>query len=345
MRCYFAHPRGHSFDVLALHRLAGMGNVLLSYAYHDSSPNEFSFWVNMTEAERTNQVKLFVAGNGRSPNSSQVDYDTGTRNRLLSYAFVNDWAKEEVKFWIENRPPHSSVLLDSGAFSLWRLGVPITLDSYCEYLERHKDALSAYIVLDVIKDLEGTKRNLKEMRRRGFDPLPVYHSDCEPISEWEEILAENTGYVCLGGLAVERPAEAAMRERLRRCWRVVEKHWPVKIHALGVTTQWIMEEFPFYSTDSSSAIRGAGMGSVQRFRDRRSGIERGRLTATGWRTDVLHFGDGAVVDGVGRVRDETVSRPSASAHAGRRIRNIQAQLSMERYLTDLWASRGVRWDE
>lgn len=281
-------------------------------------------------------MKLYVAGNGKSAGSSQRDFDIGTRNRLLSYAFVDDWAKEEFEFWIYNRPDEACVLLDSGAFSAWRIGSPIKLDDYCAFLEKHIPKLEAYIVLDVIKDLAGTKANLKEMRRRGFDPLPVYHSDCEPLDEWEEILAENTGYVCLGGLAVERPGKEDMHARLRRCWRMVEKYWPVKIHALGVTTQWMLEQFPFYSADSASAVMGAGMGRVYRFND-------GILRTEGWRDDVRMYYDGIVADGVGRVASGP--KGSKSAHEGRRRRNIEAQLQFERYLTSLWAMRGVVWDD
>lgn len=288
-------------------------------------------------------MKVYVAGNGRSPNSSQIDYDTGTRNRLLSYAFIDDWAKDEFKFWIDASPPGASVFLDSGAFSAHTKGTTIDLGKYCDYLLANRERLNCYAVLDVIGNLEGTMANLREMRRRGLEPVPVYHTAYEPISVLEELL-DGCRYVALGGMVATSLSRERMSKKLDECWVAIEKHWPVKVHGLGVTAQDLLERYPFYSSDSSSAIRGAGMGNVMRFRDRRSGEERSWLTADGWRSDVLHFGDGAVVDGVGRVKDEAASRPSESAHQGRRVRNIQAQLTLERHLTNLWMRRGVRWN-
>lgn len=289
-------------------------------------------------------MKLYVAGNGRSNNSSQIDYDTGTRNRLLSYAFIDDWAKDEFKFWIDGTPAGASVFLDSGAFSAHTKKTVINLGKYCEYCKEHEAALAAYAVLDVIGSLEGTMANLREMRRRGLNPVPVYHADREPLSVYEELL-DGCRYICIGGMVGTAVTKERLSAQLDKCFAATEKHWPVRVHGLGLTTQHLLERYPFYSSDSSSAIRGAGMGSVIRFRDWRSGPERYRLTAEGWRDDVRHFGDATVVDGVGRVKDETAARSSNSAHQGRRIRNIQAQLALERALTSLWAERGVTWEE
>lgn len=282
-------------------------------------------------------MKLYLAGNVKSAGSAQRDYDTGVRNRLLSYAFVHDWATQDFEYWVDARPQDACVLLDSGAFSAWRLGSPIDLGAYCEYVREHLPSLSAHIVLDVIGSVDGTRANLLEMRRRGLDPLPVFHSDREPLSVWEQILEENTGYVCLGGLALERPGVDGLRARLDRCWRQVERHWPVKVHGLGVMTQWMVEEYPFYSVDSASAIMGAGMGRVMRFSD------TGTFSANGWRDDVALNWDHVVADGVGRVA--AAEGKSDSAHEGRRAVNITAQLEMERYVTDLWARKGVAWDD
>lgn len=351
MRLYLAGSSGGggALNEAALFA-AGARNRLVSY--YDLDPEARTdgsrrggrveeFWIMATPEKRDADLRLYIAGNGKSPGSSQRDHDTGARNRLLSYAFKDDWAKEEFQYWIERHPPEVSVLLDSGAFTAWRMKRAIDFDKYCEYLEQHRAALAAYIVLDVIGDIAGTEANLKAMRARGLDPLPVYHSDREPLSVWEKILDENTGYVCLGGLALLRPTSELLRYRLHECWRVVEKrYWPVKVHGLGVLTQWMLEEFPFYSVDGSSAIVGAGMGRVQRFEGTADDLG-GRLRADGWREDFARTLDGDVADGVGR---KAASGKSDSSHEGRRIRNIQAQLALERHVTELWEKRGVTWD-
>lgn len=291
-----------------------------------------AFWIAPRE-QREELLRLYAAGNGKAQESDLRDYETGLRRRLLSYAFLSDWAKEAFRFWVENGRDDVHVLLDSGAFSAKTLGTKIEIEAYCNYVEQHREVLAAYFVLDVIGDAEASQRNYEYMRRRGLDPLPVYHVSVEPLSVLEGILAQRPGYVALGGMASERATRAELRLNLDACWRVIERFWPVKVHGLGVMAQWALERYPFYSVDGSSAIVAAGMGRVARWNN-------GQLLSRSWTEDVAATWDGVVADGVGRTGGK-----SDSAHSGRRRRNIEAQLALEQYVTELWAARGVAWDE
>lgn len=289
-------------------------------------------------------MKLYIAGNGKCKGSSQRDHNVGARNRLLSYAFLNDWAKDEFVFWVDHHPENASVFLDSGAYSAHTLGRKIDLGEYCAYVARHQAALSAYAVLDIIRDHVGTHKNLIAMRHRGLDPVPIYQWGA-PFKVLEELAAESPSrYVALGGLVSGASGRADLEAQLDRCWRTLERHWPVRVHGLGVMGQWALERYPWYSVDSASAIMAAGMGRVNRFVDRawRTQGDIGEMVSNGWREDARTEGDGIVADGIGRVRK--AGGKSDSAHEGRRIRNIEAQLALERYVTDLWAAKGVRWD-
>jgi hypothetical protein len=334
--------------------LAGVHNRLVTYA--DTGPSSSQtrrFWIDgrtneRTDGrtnERTNDMKLYIAGNGKSPGSAQRDFATGARNRLLSYAFSDDWAKQEFEFWIQQRPDDVSVFLDSGAFSAYTLGRDIDLAKYCDYILEHREALAAYAVLDVIKDVAGTLANLGTMRARGLDPVPVFHVDRERTDLLEQYLRE-CDYVALGGMAADRPTREELQGKLDPCWKVVERYWPKRIHGLGVMAPWALERYPFYSTDSSSAILAAGMGRVTRYLhgnvpSRGMGRQGGQLLSDGWKDDVRRTLDGDVADGIGRI---AASGKSNSAHEGRRVRNIQAQLAFERYITELWTRKGVTWD-
>lgn len=338
MMAYFAGTAATSDRQEAQDHGDGVRHRLLSYADiaqlegqkrwvpHGRKPAEF--WIE----RREEVMKLYIAGNGKSNGSSQRDHDAGAENRLLSYAFKDDWAKQEFQFWIEHPPQEVSVFLDSGAFSAHTLGRKIDLGQYCEYVQEHRAALAAYAVLDVIGDAAATEANLREMRRRGLDPVAIYHVGATRLEVLERVLSEHTGYVALGGMASDRPTREELQRKLDRCWKIIERHWPVKVHGLGVMAQWALERYPFYSVDSASAIMGAGMGRVQRWR-------KGRLEADGWAADARRTHDGEGMDFIS-VR----SAPKGSAHEGRRIRNIQAQLKLERYVTDLWTQRGVTWD-
>lgn len=305
-------------------------NRMLTYADNSTSGRQArTFWIE----QRERAMKLYVAGNGRQAESDKIDYQTGTRNRLLSYAFIEDWADLAFEFWVESRPDSACVFLDSGAFSAYMRGTQIDLSAYCDYIQQHHDALYCYAALDVIKDWRASAKNLDLMLARGLKPIPCFHRG----SPWEELerLADEHEYIALGGMVGSGKHDALTPEAsgpyLDEAWRHLEKHWPVKVHLFGVVAQWVLERYPFFSADSASAIMGAGMGRVSRFRD-------GRLQSRGWVDDVEATWDGVVADGVGRTEGK-----SKSAHAGRRRRNIEGMLALERYVTDLWAARGVVW--
>jgi hypothetical protein len=311
-------------------RLISFADTSMQHAGHRATSK---FWIDA----RAEAMKLYVAGNGKSAGSAERDHDAGLQNRLLSYAFLDDWARDDFAFWMhpDRDPRNVSVFLDSGAYSARTLGRVIDLEKYCDYVEANRAALAAYAVLDVIGDLSATKRNLARMHARGLKPVPIYHA-IDPVSELEELLAEGHDYIAIGGMASEAKSSSRVeREKtLEACWKVIGRHWPVKVHGLGLLSQWALERYPFYSVDGSSAIMGAGMGRVMRFED-------GQLRADGWKDHVSRTWDGAVADGVGRVAK--AEGKSDSAHEGRRVANIRAQLLYERYITDLWTARGVSW--
>lgn len=322
----------------------GVRSRMMTFAEIDGMAREqFRFWVSerLYLAGNTKQageeLRLYLAGIAKQVGADGVDAAAGVTNRLLTFADIDDWAKEAFAFWITGRPTRVSVFLDSGAFGAYTRGAVIDLGRYCRYIEEHQAALSCYAALDVIKDWRATARNLDVMEARGLRPVPTFHRG----SPWEELerLASSHPYVALGGLVGgdgkrgSSFTEDALRPYLDRCWKVFERYWPIRVHVFGVTVQWVLERYPFYSADSASAIMGAGMGRVSVF-------ERGRMASGRWQDYAWATADGVVVDGVGRTEGK-----SKSAHAGRRRRNVEAVLVFERYLTDLWAARGVVWED
>ena len=352
MRVYFASNVVDPAEELFAY---GGRNVLLSYAYIEDSfrPKALrtmdGFWLAKAE-KRAERLRLYFAGNVKpsaADDAHRACYADGVRSRLQTFADVDDWAREGFAFWVERgEAPCASVFLDSGAFGAMTRGATIDLGRYCDYIRQYEHALACYASLDVIGDWRATARNLDAMLARGLRPVPTFHRG----SPWEVLdeLAAAHPYIALGGMVgiggTRGTTDAdSLRPHLDRCWEIVARHWPVKVHVFGIATQWVLERYPFYSADSASAIMGAGMGRVQRFglndhdvAPTVSGVVRSR----GWPEDALEAWDGLVADGVGRTEGK-----SLSAHAGRRRRNIEAQLALERYLTDLWARRGVAWSE
>lgn len=296
--------------------------------------------------ERDDEMRLYFAGNVKpsaGDDAHRVTAADGVRNRLLTFADIDDWAREGFNFWMGEQPENANVFLDSGAFGAYTRGAVIDLGRYCDYILEHESALACYAALDVIKDWRGTQRNLDLMLARGLRPVPCFHRG-SPWEVLDEVVSTHP-YIALGGLVGGSPGSAkhdsltveSLSPYLDECFRRLERHWPVKVHIFGVVAQWVLERYPFYSADSASAIMGAGMGRVQRF----SGRDMA-LRSRGWADDVEATWDGEVADGVGRVA--AADGKSASAHAGRRRRNIEAVLRLEREITELWDARGIKWD-
>lgn len=184
-------------------------------------------------------------------------------NVLESYHYVS-----AQKFVDEMRAANAKVFLDSGAFSAHSLGVSIDIDAYCDYIKKNRDILRVEdgavmaSVLDGIGDPLQTWRNQLYMEAQGAAPLPCFHfGEDDRYLEW---YVQRYSYITLGGMVRRRVDD--LITWLDRIW---EKHLldgsgrpKLKVHAFGITTERIMERYPWYSVDSSSWIQAASFGSV-----------------------------------------------------------------------------------
>ncbi len=254
----------------------------------------------------------------------------GVRHRLLSFADIDERAKEAFEFWTSARAP-CPFFLDSGAFGACTRGVTIDLDRYCDYIEEHADRVNPYASLDVIGDWRRSAANYDAMRARGLQPIPTFHMG-SPGQELRRLLLE-TDHLALGGLV--RASPKRLRPWLDACFAVINEYWPRKIHAFGLTAPWALERYPFCTADSATALIGAGQGRVSVFTG-------GRMRSMPWReyASQSQCPDTFVMDGISPMRIR-----SGSAHRGRTVRNIEAFQLLEQHVTEYWAERQVVWAE
>jgi len=154
-------------------------------------------------------------------------------------------------------------LLDSGAFSAYTQGFEIDLDTYAEFLKAYGHYFAGGCInLDVIGDGKRSYQNWKELRRRGFDVIPVYHMGTD--EQWLERYLRQTDYVAIGAIARIRNRRR-MLLGLRYLWRKYllddNGESKIRIHGLGVSAR-LARRFPWYSVDSSSIARSAAHGDV-----------------------------------------------------------------------------------
>lgn len=173
------------------------------------------------------------------------------------------------KYVDDMRRENAKVFLDSGAFSAWTLGVTLSIEDYCGYINRNRDILriegNAVMasVLDGIGDPLKTYQNQKHMEYLGATPLPCFHK-----GEDERYLEEyirNYEYITIGGMVGSSVSQ--LKTWLDRIWDryLVDPgtgRARCKVHGFGMTSFDLMEAYPWFSCDSSSWIQAAAFGSV-----------------------------------------------------------------------------------
>lgn len=162
----------------------------------------------------------------------------------------------------------AKIFLDSGAFSAFTLGVSLSVSDYCDYIKRNMDiirvedgALMAS-VLDGIGDPLQTWRNQLEMEARGVRPLPCFHAGED--ERYLEHYVRNYEYITLGGMVGSSTKQLMIwLDRMFDRYLTDGSGRPrCKVHGFGITSIPIMEEYPWYSCDSSSWIQSAAFGSI-----------------------------------------------------------------------------------
>ena len=187
----------------------------------------------------------------------------GVRYYLESYHYIHKQAYVD-----KIRADGVKVFLDSGAFSAFTKGVDVDIRGYCDYIKRNLDIIEnvdgalCASVLDGIGDPLKTWQNQMAMEQMGVRPLPCFHyGEDERYLEW---YIENYDYITLGGMV--RISTPQLFHWLDRIW---DKYLTdgsgrprLKVHGFGLTTQSLMERYPWFSVDSSSWVQIAANGRI-----------------------------------------------------------------------------------
>ena len=234
-------------------------------------------------------MKLYFAGSFSGVKAPRLK-ELGVQNKLFSYANEKNSAIE----WGSN-----GLMLDSGAFSVFTKGIEVNIDSLIAFIKEHKP--EAAIQLDVIGDDEKTWSNYRYMREHVPNVLPVIHYKAS--DEHIKRVVEATDYILLGGLVPltrQKPKLFAWLDYLYANYGLRHK----KIHLLGITTKTVLERYPAYSCDSSSAL------SINRYPASDPLIRMKQKTEH--YTDLYKYG-------------------------------IDEMMNLETYITKLWEKRGIIW--
>ncbi|RUR77036.1 hypothetical protein PCC6912_39950 [Chlorogloeopsis fritschii PCC 6912] len=286
----------------------GKSDALFSYAYKEHEPMWRDSW----------NMNIHLAGHTATPEiPSQVLSEH--KSHLTTYADQGE-IRNKLPSFKDLRP---RVIIDSGAFTSFTCGKVINPRDYAawalEFEQRWRDKMQflRFMNLDVIGDQEGSWKNQAILEALGMKPIPIvtYGAQKEHLIR----AIENYDYIALGGLV----PHVAHRERLKKwldfCFGIITPYFKKtsvmpKVHLLGITSEWTLQRYPCYSSDSSSWVQ------------------------------CLRFGGGksAGLDKIPRYKESNAAM-SATLHVLRA--EIQKYKKMEENTTKLWAKRGVVWDE
>lgn len=139
------------------------------------------------------------------------------------------------------------IFADSGAYSAASQGAEVDIREYGQWLTKWSSILTVKSNLDVIGNPEQSMKNQRQLEAMGHKVLPVFHVG-SPFTELEK-LCEEYPYVALGGMVPYSTAN--LGSWLVKCFRVAAKYDTV-FHGFGMTRREYLNDFAFYSVDSSA---------------------------------------------------------------------------------------------
>lgn len=236
-----------------------------------------------------------------SPESMREVLDTcGVSNYLLSFAV-------DAKGCKHYKDEKNTVIIDSGAFTVWNKGGSIDIDAYRDFCLQQPQEWS-FINLDVIPKTGSTKADIEKCCEEGYENylylskyiknlVPVYHYGDE--MKWLNKFVDHTDYI--GISPANDTHESVKRRFLKEVFKNIDTS--TKTHGLGYSSFEGLTLFPFYSVDSISFKK----------------------------VHVFLEGKKKTFWGNGKMRFLIEQR-------------IKEFLNLEKYLTELWDKRGIKYE-
>lgn len=168
-------------------------------------------------------------------------------NVLIAYPYFSD---DTMAFLKSQDPSSFRLIIDSGAFTAWNTGKPVSFEGYCQFLKSiPREWNFRAVQMDVYGDAEASYENLKRMQDLGFnDVMPVFTRG-ETVERLEEFYTM-TDYIMFGGIAFGADNKSYIK------W-FNEQNRGRKVHWLGFTNIEFIKAFRPESVDSSSAMSAA----------------------------------------------------------------------------------------
>lgn len=241
-------------------------------------------------------VKHTKPAEGAEPRGFQL-YFAGSLNRVFEEDLKNKGAnrlasqlldRNVINGWIAGRGEgrcKGRLLIDSGAFSAHTRDAELDVDAYIDYVNSLDEYVHVFAQVDKIpgkfrqpksrEDLleapELSWKNYLYMRERVKSPdklMPIFHQG-EDYKWLENILQfkdEKTGEP-VKYMGISPANDLPVKEKIKfidKCFSIIRKSPNPNIctHAFGMTSLYVLEQYPFTSADSTSWLMNGANGSI-----------------------------------------------------------------------------------
>jgi hypothetical protein len=149
--------------------------------------------------------------------------------------------------------PEVRLLLDSGAFTVWKSGKPYPIENYLKFLSQIPITPWRYFTLDEIGNPDGTLRNYDRLLAEGLKPIPIFTRGTD-LSMLDRYF-ETSDLVGIGGLVGTRGNKGFVRG-------IMDHTKGRQVHWLGFTQRDFIGVYKPYSCDTSSCSAGYRFGFI-----------------------------------------------------------------------------------
>lgn len=172
---------------------------------------------------------------------------------LCSYHYFSEVDMGAIRRW------GTRIIGDSGAFSAMSLGKPIDRERFHQWASTWADDLFWVASLDVIGDVQGTRRNWQAAQEDGLKLVPTLHyGESTQALAW--YVEQGVDFLGLGGMVPYSSEPARLMRWLIPMFKWARDNAPhVRFHGWGISHPRLVDTLPWWSTDSS------GFSSVFRF--------------------------------------------------------------------------------
>lgn len=182
---------------------------------------------------------------------------------LCSYHYFAEIDMHKIASW------GTRIIGDSGAFSAMSTGAPIDREVFHAWADRWRDDLFWVASLDVIGDQEATFANWMASKDDGLDLVPTLHYGADP-SAMDRLVENGATLIGLGGMVpYSSEKERLMRWCLSMHRYARDNHPGVRFHGWGISHPYLVDNLPWWSTDSSGFASCFRFGTLRLFDPRR----------------------------------------------------------------------------